>query len=87
MRLTSSAFWLTRIVEALRLRGCSIFFCFVSSSSSFDSPDVRDGTSDFGEESIGGSSGIQCAVVFVRMSNGLCCDNDDMIAAADGTND
>lgn len=73
------------MVEALRLLG-AVSAVFVSSSSSFDSPDVRLGTRDLGEESIGGSSGMQCAVVLVRISSGFC-DKVDMIAAADGTRD
>ena len=73
------------MVEALRLRGAASTV-FVSSSSSFDSPDVKLGTRLLGEEAIGRSSGIQCEVVFVRISNGLCV-MVDMIATADGTRD
>ena len=82
MRRTSSEFWDTRMVEALRLLG-PVSIVLVSSSSSFDSPEVKLGTRDLGDESIGGSSGMQCAVVLVRISSGLCWN--DMIAAADGT--
>lgn len=64
--LASSAFCEIKTVEALRRRGS-----FGISSSSAEELEVSEGTADLGETlSTGGSSGIQCEVVFVRIAIG-----------------
>jgi hypothetical protein len=64
--LASSAFCEIKTVDALRGRGS-----LGISSSSAEELEVSDGTEDRGEAlSTGGSSGIQCEVVFVRIAIG-----------------
>jgi hypothetical protein len=66
--LTSSGFFAIKIVEPLRVLGKTTS----SSSSSAEELDVNEGTADLGETSVvDGSSGMQCDVVFVRITMGL----------------